>query len=117
MRILEVRGFPHSNPSQPLGIHVDGNPQHNVLLFVQDLSSLHYDEDYGHLLAVSDESHVLLEMGPNGQPISHLSLRAGPHGLKHDVPQAEGMTMDATGNIYLVSEPNLFYVFKKKPRE
>lgn len=117
VRILEVRGFPQSDPSQPLAVHVDGNPQHNALLFVRDLSSLHYDESHGHLLAVSDESRVLLELGVDGKPISHLSLRGGQHGLKDDVPQAEGMTMDTAGNLYIVSEPNLFYVFKKNPRK
>jgi uncharacterized protein YjiK len=33
--------------------------------------------------------------------------------LKKRVPQAEGIAMDDDGALYLVSEPNLFYVFKK----
>ena len=32
--------------------------------------------------------------------------------LERSVPRAEGMTFDAQGNLYLVSEPNLFYAFE-----
>ena len=45
--------------------------------------------------------------------MSSLSLLNGRHGLKKRVPQAEGIAMDDEGALYLVSEPNLFYVFKK----
>jgi uncharacterized protein YjiK len=34
--------------------------------------------------------------------------------LKDDIPQPEGISMDSQDNIYLVSEPNLFYKFSKK---
>jgi len=44
VRILEIRGFLQSDPSQLLDVHVDVNPHHNALLFVRDLSSLNYDE-------------------------------------------------------------------------
>jgi uncharacterized protein YjiK len=33
--------------------------------------------------------------------------------LKESVGQAEGLTRDDAGNLYVVSEPNLFYRFRK----
>lgn len=113
MLIYEVRGFPQSNPQQPYATHVVNNPRRDSRLFVRDLSSLQYDERSGHLLALSDESKLLIELDVEGRPISTLSLKKGRHGLKKSVPQAEGVAMDDEGTVYAVSEPNLFYVFKK----
>ena len=113
MLIYEVRGFPHDNPQQPYATHVVTNPRRDARLFVRDLSSLQFDERTGHLLALSDESQLLLELDLEGQPISTLSLKKGKQGLTQSVPQAEGVAMDDEGTIYVVSEPNLFYVFKK----
>ena len=113
MLIYEVRGFPQSNPQQPYATHVVNNPRRDSRLFVRDLSSLQYDESSGHLLALSDESKLLIELDVEGRPISTLSLKKGRHGLKKSVPQAEGVAMDDEGTVYVVSEPNLFYVFKK----
>ncbi|PAA03104.1 SdiA-regulated domain-containing protein [Pseudomonas fragi] len=113
MLIYEVRGFPQANPQQPYATHVVSNPRRDARLFVRDLSSLQFDERTGHLLALSDESKLLLELGLDGQPISTLSLKKGKHGLTRSVPQAEGVAMDDEGTIYVVSEPKLFYVFKK----
>jgi len=116
MLIYEVRGFPHDNPQQPYATHVITNPRRDARLFVRDLSSLQFDERSGHLLALSDESKLLLELDISGRPFSTLSLKKGRNGLQESVPQAEGVAMDDEGTLYLVSEPNLFYVFKK-PKE
>ena len=113
MLIYEVRGFPQANPQQPYATHVVNNPRRDSRLFVRDLSSLQFDERSGHLLALSDESKLLIELDVEGRPISTLSLKKGRHGLKKSVPQAEGIAMDDEGTVYVVSEPNLFYVFKK----
>ncbi|MCY1187803.1 putative protein YjiK [compost metagenome] len=59
----------------------------------------------------------MLELNADGRPISTLSLLRGMHGLKRTVPQAEGVAMDNEGSLYLVSEPNLFYVFRKQARD
>ena len=90
------------------------DPKRDARLFVRDLSSLQYDEGSGHLLALSDESRLVIELNSDGRPISTLSLLRGQHGLDKSVPQAEGVAMDNQGRLYLVSEPNLFYVFEKQ---
>ena len=113
MLIYEVQGFPHHNPEKSYAVHVVNNPKRDAGMFVRDLSSLQYDERSGHLLALSDESGLILELDVDGRPLSTLSLGKGRHGLKKTVPQAEGIAMDDDGAMYLVSEPNLFYVFKK----
>ncbi|MBM7062440.1 SdiA-regulated domain-containing protein [Pseudomonas sp. UL073] len=114
VRIYEVRGFPHTNPDLPFAVHVVDDPARDAGLFVRDLSSLDYDAHTGHLLALSDESRLVLELNADGRPISSLSLLRGQHGLKRSVPQAEGIASDDDGNLYLISEPNLFYVFRKQ---
>ncbi|KQW21582.1 MULTISPECIES: SdiA-regulated domain-containing protein [Pseudomonas] len=113
MLIYEVHGFPHHNPEKSYAVHVINNPKRDAGLFVRDLSSLQYDERSGHLLALSEESRLIIELDIDGRPLSTLSLSKGRQGLQKTVPQAEGLAMDDDGNLYLVSEPNLFYVFKK----
>lgn len=113
MLIYEVHGFPHYNPEKSYAVHVINNPKRDAGMFVRDLSSLQYDERSGHLLALSDESRLILELDVGGRPLSTMSLIKGRQGLKKTVPQAEGIAMDDDGTLYLVSEPNLFYVFKK----
>jgi uncharacterized protein YjiK len=113
MRIYEIHGFPQHDPQRPFAVHVVDDQKRDAGLFVRDLSSLQFDESSGHLLALSDESRLVLELNVEGQPISSLSLLGGRNGLKRSVPQGEGIAMDDQGTLYLVSEPNLFYRFKK----
>ena len=113
MMIYEIHGFPHDKPGKPYAVHVVQDRKRDSRLFVRDLSSLQFDERTGHLLALSDESRLVVELDIEGRPLSTLSLSKGSQGLKRSVPQAEGLAMDEEGTIYLVSEPNLFYVFKQ----
>lgn len=116
VRIYEIRGFPEMGPDQDFAVDIADDPKRDRRLFVRDVSSLQYDRRTGHLLALSDESRLVVELDTAGRPISTLSLSRGNHGLKEDVPQAEGVAMDEAGTLYLVSEPNLFYVFRKGGR-
>lgn len=79
-----------------------------------DLSGLHYDSRSGHLLVLSDESARLAEISSEGKIISTLSMGWL---LGDDVPQAEGVTMNDAGDIFVVSEPNLIYRFHKDSPE
>lgn len=114
VRIFEVLGFPHVDESKPLALQVNTDPKRDARLFVRDLSSLDFDAATGHLLALSDESRLVIELSAAGKPISTLSLLTGQHGLRRSVPQAEGVASDDAGNLYLISEPNLFYLFRKQ---
>ena len=112
VHIYEITGFPQA-PKTVLDIEVSDNKERDRRLFVRDVSSLDFNQEYQHLLVLSDESRIIIEVDKKGQPISSLSLIAG-QGLRRSVPQAEGIAMDDQQNLYLVSEPNLFYVFQKK---
>ncbi|SDF60255.1 SdiA-regulated domain-containing protein [Phytopseudomonas seleniipraecipitans] len=114
LRIYEVQGFPHFDPHSPSAIRIIDDRERDAGLFVRDLSSLQYVAGSGHLLALSDDSRLLVELDTQGKAVSSLSLIGGQQGLKESVPQAEGIALDENGVIYLISEPNLFYTFSKK---
>ncbi|MFK3972795.1 SdiA-regulated domain-containing protein [Pseudomonas sp. NPDC087358] len=86
----------------------------NDNLIMRNLSALYAEQKTGHLLVLSAESHLLLELDGKGNEVSFMALVSGLHGLAHTIPRAEGVTMDEHGTIYMVSEPNLFYSFKKQ---
>ncbi len=73
-----------------------------------DLSAVTVDPHSGHLILLSDESKLLFELGTDGRLLSQRSLARGP-GLEQAVPQPEGVVLDNRGDLFVVSEPNLFY--------
>ncbi|MCF5705953.1 DNA-binding protein [Pseudomonas syringae] len=113
VQIIEVRGFPKSSAEGPSNLQVIADSKRDAGLFMRDLSSLQFDQNSGHLLALSDESKQIVELDVDGRPIGSSSLKKGQMGLSKSVPQAEGVAMDDDEVLYLVSEPNLFYVFRK----
>lgn len=83
--------------------------------YMGDLAALTVDPRSGQILALSQESHLLVELDRQYQPHSFIALLRGLNGLDHYIPQAEGVALDAAGNLYMVSERNLFYRFEKAP--
>ncbi|WP_211827848.1 SdiA-regulated domain-containing protein [Kistimonas asteriae] len=114
MRLYKIHGL--VGGKQPATMRVEKSEvlSEGAKAFSDDLSGLHFDPKTRHLLVLSHESRLLTEMDEQGNPVSFLELAHGWHGLKENVPQAEGITMDDAGNLYLISEPNLFYKFTRK---
>jgi len=83
-------------------------------LDMRNLSALAVDPRTGHMLVLSADSHLLLELDKKGEQVSFITLLRGFNGLKNTIPRAEGVTMDEAGTLYMVSEPNLFYRFEKQ---
>ncbi len=111
--IHEVRGFPPASGPAVVPISVKSDEPRDRRLFVSDLAGLDFVHGSGHLLALSEASKLVIELDEAGRPISSLSLLWG-HGMDGWAPQPEGVATDDQGTLYLVSEPNLFYVFKRQ---
>ena len=80
---------------------------------LRDISGLHYDAKNERLLILSHESACVVEANKYGIETSRLLLRGGKAGLSRTIFKAEGVALDKRGTLYIVSEPNLLYVFKK----
>jgi uncharacterized protein YjiK len=112
MRVIEITGFVSFVVGEPMNIGIrEIKSPDSPELFMRDLSSITHVRGVGHKLFLSDESHMLVEYDDERQSISLLDLRAGRSGLESTIPQAEGVAVDSELNIYIVSEPNLFYRF------
>ncbi len=111
-RLMRIQGF-HPGKVTDISVQQDDAFDKAARLYKDDFSGLHYDPATRNLLVLSDESKLLTEINKEGKAVSFLELAEGWHGLKQDIPQAEGVTMDDDGNLYLISEPNYFYKFSK----
>lgn len=114
MMIYKVEGLVHQSDNQ-----VDISfRRHNAIvvskLRMEDLSGLHFDPVSNHFLFLSHESMLIAEISSMGERMGFMELEKDFAGLRNDIPQAEGITMDLDRNIYVVSEPNLFYRFSPK---
>ncbi len=72
---------------------------------LSNLSALSGQTDYSHLLVLSQEAGVILNVDRSGVIYSSLTITS-PAGnpLTVSAQQHEGLTMDASGNLYVVSE-------------
>ncbi|HSI25133.1 MAG TPA: SdiA-regulated domain-containing protein [Methylotenera sp.] len=116
--LMSVSGFFNVPADQPLNVEIKKIDAFDAAIkwSLRDLSSVTYYSETGHLLLLSDESRLIKEYDEDGKAIGALALWKGFHGLRQHVPQAEGIAIGSDGRIYIMSEPNLFYVFKpKKP--
>jgi len=111
-RLYEIRGFKANLRGDPRLTVIDRSDWIRDKDFATDLSSVEFDERTGHLLLLSDESKLMMELDRDGGLVGYRSLWGILSGLKQNVPKGEGVTLDRNGNLYLVSEPNLFYVFR-----
>ena len=116
-KLYEIRGFKASLMGDFNLEIIDRQDWIDHKVFATDLSSVHFDEQTGHLVLLSDESKLLIELDGEWKLVSFRSLIKGFAGLDDSVPQAEGVTFDRHGNLFLASEPNLFYRFERDRAE
>lgn len=110
-RVIAIHGFVDALPGQPVNIHIE-KLQETASCGLRDLSAVTYDASTGHVLLLSDDSRMVAEYDAEGKMLDTLALWRGFQGLSRSVSQAEGLAIGPDKRIYVISEPNLFYVFK-----
>lgn len=112
-KIYALRGFP-PKVNRYVAIEIEEwKPTKHHSAFITDLSSIFIHQTTGNITLLGEESKLIAEYQYEGNFLSMMKLKAGYHGLMNDVPQAEGLAIDHDDIIYVVSEPNLFYRFRK----
>jgi len=74
-----------------------------------DISGVSILPKLKHILLLSDKSSKIVETSLNGKILDTLELRYN----ESLIQDAEGITVDSKGNIYVCAEPNSLYVFRK----
>lgn len=113
-KLYEIRGLRASLAGQLELVIIDREDWIRDKLVARDFSSVEFDPRTGHLILLSDASKLALELDADGRYVGYQGLAAGFAGLADSVPQAEGLTLDERGNLYVVSEPDLFYAFRRE---
>jgi len=113
-QLYEVRGVAASLEGRlQLVIH-DRSAWIADQVFATDLSDINFDAETGHLILLSDESKLLMELSDTGRMLSYRNLNGFFSDLRRTAPQPEGVAVDNDGTLYVVSEPNLFYSFRRQ---
>lgn len=111
-RVLVVRGFEPEAGAPTLETLMD--EEGLTLLEPRDLSAVHAFPGGRRYLLLSDESRLVEERGPDGQVLSELDLGMLNPDLFNagGIAQAEGMVLTPDRTLYVVSEPDLLYIFR-----
>jgi uncharacterized protein YjiK len=107
-KLIQIDGFASNQPSIAVSSPMD---LENNAMGNRDFSGVHFDPKFRRLILLSDESKQLVEVGLDGVIGSRLKLKSGHAGLTQSIQQAEGVTLDNNGTLYVLSEPNLLYKF------
>lgn len=111
-KLYEIRGLRASLAGRLEVEVIDREDWIRDKFVARDFSSVEFDPRTGHLILLSDASKLALELDADGRYVGYQGLAAGFADLAGSIPQAEGVTLDERGNLYVVSEPNLFYAFR-----
>lgn len=93
----------------------DKSPFNELMLswYVRDISAMDFDGSTSTLYILSDDSQKVV-LVDSEHKLKFMPLDKGHYGLKQGIPQPEGIATDGKGNLYIVSEPNLFYKFSPR---